>query len=157
MLKTRLIGDLTLKTAIWCLIIGKLAVSPCYAVDNDHIAILTIMGESANQSLEGQTAVGEVIRNRMKARGQTAERVCLAPKQFSFWNDRPAAWTWVAKNGTGEAYQRASRAWETSEGSNSVLGANLYHAVSVRPSWAKSPKVEFVKQIGAHRFYKETR
>jgi len=47
---------------------------------------LTIIGESRGESIAGQVAVGCVIRNRTRS-GKTYEEVCLAPKQFSCWNE----------------------------------------------------------------------
>jgi len=47
---------------------------------------LTIIGEARGESIEGQVAVGSVIRNRLLNGHRTYYDVCLAPKQFSCWN-----------------------------------------------------------------------
>ena len=50
-----------------------------------EILALTIYGESRGESIEGQIAVGCVIRNRAIA-GSFYKDICLAPNQFSCWN-----------------------------------------------------------------------
>lgn len=49
------------------------------------IVALTIWGESRGEPIEGQIAVGNVIRNRHKP-GQSWSEICLAPFQFSCFN-----------------------------------------------------------------------
>ena len=49
---------------------------------------LTIIGEARGEPIEGQVAVGCVVRNRLHAKsGQQWHDICLAPKQFSCWNE----------------------------------------------------------------------
>jgi len=50
---------------------------------------LTIWAEARSEPLEGQVAVGSVIRNRLQSGrfGKTYAAVCLAPLQFSCWNE----------------------------------------------------------------------
>jgi len=52
------------------------------------ILALTIYGESRNQGILGQIAVGCVIRNRVKKNPSylTFKKVCLKKSQFSCWN-----------------------------------------------------------------------
>jgi N-acetylmuramoyl-L-alanine amidase len=50
-----------------------------------EILALTIYGEARGEAIEGQIAVGCVIRNRTGVNNSYKE-VCLAPKQFSCWN-----------------------------------------------------------------------
>lgn len=154
-------------------IVASLLTSPAYAGFDDpsELAIYTIMGEASNQPYEGQLAVAEVIRNRAKAYNaqyldclvvlgwdtcfeSSVKEVVLQPWQFSFWNSKKKAKQWLEKYGTGEAYQTASRAWAESEHSNIVKGADLYHASYVKPRW-NFGKTIFIRQLGAHRFYKE--
>lgn len=49
-----------------------------------QILALTIYGEARGEPIEGQIAVGCVIRNRTNGKGFS--QICLAPKQFSCWN-----------------------------------------------------------------------
>jgi spore germination cell wall hydrolase CwlJ-like protein len=48
---------------------------------------LTLIGESRGETIAGQVAVGCVIRNRANHNKSTYHEVCLAPKQFSCWNE----------------------------------------------------------------------
>lgn len=50
------------------------------------ILALTIYGEARGEAIEGQIAVGNVIRNRVVFGKKTYRDVCLSPKQFSCWN-----------------------------------------------------------------------
>ena len=147
-----------------CLVLGSmvavmLSCDPAQAVEEgESIVVETIMMESADQSYQGQLAVAEVIRNRAKRSGLPAWKEVMRPKQFSCWNSTLWAKAWLVDHATGEAYQMASRAWqEALDGSETVKGATLYHTVKVSPTWSKSPRVHFVKQVGSHLFYTEDR
>lgn len=52
-----------------------------------QILTLTVFGEARGQGIEGQIAVGCVIRNRVDDGrwGRSYAKVCLAPWQFSCW------------------------------------------------------------------------
>lgn len=135
----------------WCLIWTTLV-----HASEDTIAIQTIMMEAGGESHKGMVAVGEVIRNRAKDprfafKGVlTHESVCLAKSQFSCWNDRQAAKKWLRKYGTGELYQKASKAWHESESTNIVKGANHYYAIWIRqPNWAVGKPQQ---KLGTHVF-----
>jgi len=50
----------------------------------------TIFGEARGESIEGLVAVGNVIMNRAIASKNSVKEICIAPKQFSCWNqDEP--------------------------------------------------------------------
>ena len=122
----------------------------------NEIAIQTIILEAQGESLEGQIAVGEVIRNRtddVYTHGRYDDRVAQVvkrPYQFSCWNNHLIAKLRLPRV-SGEAWQRASKAWAESEESNLTNGATHYHAIGVSPKWA-SGKVG--KRIGNHVFYR---
>lgn len=118
------------------------------ASDDRHIAIMTIALEAQGESLDGQTAVGEVVRNRAFKARRTFEAVCMAPRQFSAWNDGLTLKRAYARV-SAQAYQRASEAWERSEGIN--RGFTHYHNGSVSPKWARGHKAV---KIGNHYFYR---
>ena len=118
------------------------------------IVALTLLGEARGETFEGMAGVASVIQTRMIERKQSASQVCLASKQFSFWND-----------GVSEPTKRKLLA--TAQGKNAlyladlvihkqmpdiVKGANHYHAISVSPKWAKNTKL--VATIRNHKFYK---
>jgi len=128
--------------------------NPERLIDRDT-AIKTIILEAQGESLEGQTAVGEVIRNRALKGSRSVEAVCLAKSQFSCWNDRQEAFKRLNRV-SGEVYQRASKAWDESEESNLTHGATHYLALkSLKrvPVWVR--KLNKTVTIGAHTFYKE--
>lgn len=54
-------------------------------LSNRQIVALTIWGEARGEPVEGQLAVGCVIRNRVR-NGAGWSAVCLAPMQFSCFN-----------------------------------------------------------------------
>lgn len=51
------------------------------------VAALTIYGESRGEPIEGQIAVGNVIKNRASAWKKSIIDVCIQPEQFSCWNE----------------------------------------------------------------------
>jgi len=118
------------------------------------IVALTLLGEARGEGMEGMAGVASVIQTRMAERHQSASQVCLAPKQFSFWN-----------GGVSEATKKKLLA--TPQGKDAlyladlvvhkqlqsiVKGANHYHAISVSPRWAKDARL--VATIRNHKFYK---
>lgn len=128
--------------------------------EEDNVVFATLIGEAANQGLDGMTAVAEVLRNRARQRHLTPSQVALQPLQFSFWNNKNKAAGFLLKEGTPAAYKMAQEAWKRSETSDLTHGANLYHAVNLlgtpkEPYWAKSPKVKKIGVIRDHIFYKE--
>ena len=123
------------------------------SAESINIPVLTIALEARGESLEGQMAAAEVIRNRANKAHSTFETVCLAPYQFSCWNGRKTP-KMAQKEVSGQAYQRAFRAWTESESSNLTNGATHYHALSVRPYWIGKRKGI---TIGNHRFYRGIR
>ena len=60
------------------------------AYDDRDLLIRTVLGEAANQGLEGMAAVAHVVLNRLKSGkyGQSIPDVLFAPKQFEPWNTR---------------------------------------------------------------------
>jgi N-acetylmuramoyl-L-alanine amidase len=58
-------------------------------LSNIEIIGLTIIGEARGEPIEGQVAVGSVIRNRYLSNAKKYKHytdVCLEPMQFSCWN-----------------------------------------------------------------------
>src|SRR5258708_4324171 len=53
------------------------------ALGEDEILGLTIIGEARGELIQGQVAVGSVIRNRVNAHKTIYQTECLKPKQFS--------------------------------------------------------------------------
>jgi N-acetylmuramoyl-L-alanine amidase len=58
------------------------------AISDQTALIATLLGEAANEPVEGQIAVASVVRNRAKHPrwwGKTVRGVCVAKAQFSCW------------------------------------------------------------------------
>lgn len=150
-----------------CLVLGSmvavmLSCEPAQAVEEyESIVTETVMMEAASEGLDGMIAVAEVIRNRaIKRYGiatyETMAKEVLRPKQFSCWNSHKWAKAWLESHGTGESFQRASRAiGEAITGSDTVKGATHYHTNAVKPYWVDS--MRYIGTVGEHRFYKEGR
>ena len=98
-------------------------------------AIRALIGEASNQGERGMQAVAEAIRNRGTLSGVFGLRRDIS---------REPTWVWrMAKN-----------AWQASEHSSLVGGADHWENVDQFgvPHWAK--KMTPTVKIGAHQFYK---
>lgn len=125
---------------------------------------LTIIGEARGEPIEGQVAVGCVIRNRVYAHswfGKDWHDVCLKAWQFSCYNEGDPNRELLLKIAGGdfgslrpEMVQCMYLAQGIIEGLilDNVGGANHYHDVSVFPSWAKAKNP--IAQKGELIFYK---
>lgn len=128
------------------------------AAEPEVIMVQTILGEARGEGFEGQKAVAEVIRNRVKADSwfkDTHEGVCLQAWQFSFWND-PREALLTAARFSAEQWQEAAKAWSESADIEDVTGgATHYCRFDVFPDWRFSKRMKFTKQIGNHVFFVE--
>lgn len=118
---------------------------------------VAVFFEARDQPIEGQYAVAEVVMNRVmdKRWPDTICGVVFQKKQFSFTHDgksdrmeyyvRDNPLEWKAMN---QAREVAKQVFE--EGYVEMTSTH-YHALSVRPSWAKHYK--FDGRIGDHVFY----
>ena len=124
-------------------------------VQQDHWAIMTIIGEAANQPYHGQIAVGRVIRNRMKKRYSSDGTVIgtvLRAKQFSMWDDKARLFA-ANTELDSHTYKAAAAAWVDSADPSTLVSAVLYHTTAVHPSWRDAATVRKIEQIGDHIFY----
>ena len=132
--------------------------------DTDILA-RTIYGEARGESISGQEAIASVILNRVafaKRRGRywwgnTIAGVCLAPWQFSCWNENDLNRKIIERADDADigfcickriALRAASGLLE-----DRTSGATHYHTRSLRPKWSvgKIPCAE----IGSHIFYND--
>jgi N-acetylmuramoyl-L-alanine amidase len=118
------------------------------------VIALTLLGEARGEGIEGMAGVASVIQTRAIERNQTPTQVCLAPKQFSFWNDkvtesqkRKLLANPQAKNAIHLAKLVAQKKMP-----DVVQGANHYHTFQVSPKWSKGEQV--VAIIRNHKFYR---
>lgn len=118
----------------------------------------TVYGEARGQPLDGLLAVANVIMNRVRRPGwwgSTVESVCLAPKQFSTWNDgdpnkaiieavKPGNFIFdVCRDIAARVIVGLAR--------DPTGGACWYHSKGVQPQWSvgKTPSVV----ISDHKFF----
>lgn len=143
---------------LWAVLLALCLCSVGYA-EPSEIVLKTLAMEADGDA--SQTAVAGVIISRSMASGKSLEAVCLAPKQFSCWNDGKWSRAWLTRYYTPKARQRAEMAlkqasYEASKGRNP--GYTHYHAynvnqweVEVKPYWARGVKGV---RIGNHVFYR---
>lgn len=121
-----------------------------------EIVLQTIALESASEPLEGQAMVARVIINRSRASNTSLEAVCLAPKQFSAWNDKKRAKRWLLRHFDSQTRSRAITAYQMAIIANEAYsGIRHYHAKGCSPYWAKGKKPALT--VGSHMFYEGIR
>ena len=118
------------------------------------VIALTILGEARGEGFEGMAGVASVIQTRTIERKQTATQVCLAPKQFSFWNGgvSEVRKQQLLKNPQAHNALRLAKLVAEKRMPDVVNGANHYHTFQVSPKWSKG--VKEVALIKNHKFYK---
>jgi hypothetical protein len=133
-------------------------VRPVRFSDDRDAMVRTVIGEAANQGLDGQTAVAAVINNRSRQRGLPASQVVLERNQFEPWGTTESAQGLMAIAPTDPRYIQASAAVDRAlSGMDPTGGADHFYAPRAQsalgrpaPSWAegRQPTV-----IGDHNFY----
>jgi spore germination cell wall hydrolase CwlJ-like protein len=132
-----------------------------------EILVLTIVGEARGEPIEGQIAVANVIVNRALRRKISVKDVCLAPKQFSCWNEndsnRPLLEE-LAKEFIRGEYQLKDykqiqwivegilegKLSDNTKGSDHYMTTSLFNS-DKRPKWASAPLKDPII-IGNHVF-----
>ena len=128
---------------------------------------LTIIGEARGEPIHGQVAVGCVIRNRLLTSHKQYHDVCLAPKQFSCWNENDPnrvillelAEKLLAGDKIRDAYlkqclyvAKGIENWDIMDNTNGAVNymtSDLFRARTVE--WAKD--ATNIKIIGHHTFF----
>lgn len=118
---------------------------------------VAIFFEARAEPSEGQFAVADVILNRVES-DRWPDTICdvvFQPKQFSFTHDgKSDRMEKYAEKNVFEwrAMKEARRVAEIAFNSGYTdITSTHYHALSVRPSWAKHYRKD--KRIGNHIFY----
>lgn len=129
-----------------------------------QVVALTIWAEARAEDVEGEIAVGCVIRNRLlhpKRFGETWAAVCLAKWQFSCWIPQGGEANYRMVMATAEAKRWPRQQMWIADGlisgeleEDRVKGATHYYAswMATPPTWAAGLSPTAI--IGAHRFYK---
>lgn len=123
----------------------------------------TLFGEARGEGMEGQSAVGEVILNRLADDRwpSTLAGVCLQPWQFSCWNDKDPNRPFLLSDLEGDQVLEQCRmvSLELLFGSrrsyvgrsNHFVTKEVYGDKSKRPDWAIRTAVTCV--VGNHVFF----
>lgn len=125
----------------------------------DEIAIRTLWGEARGEPDEGVKAVAHVILNRVGDGrwGPNAATVCLAPWQFSSWNEAdPNRAKILRLRDDDSELARCQSLWgDAHVEPDPTDGACYYFAdtMAEMPSWAES-MIE-TAHIGHHKFYRD--
>jgi N-acetylmuramoyl-L-alanine amidase len=140
----------------------KAALTPAQCVG------MTIWAEARAEMIEGQVAVGCVIRNRVllpKRFSGEWKDVCLAKWQFSCWipqgglQNYQLLMTRCESSMKGETPWPAQATWIAEGIISGALNDRVAHATHYYASWMKTPPkwsvgVNPVAVIGVHRFFK---
>lgn len=119
---------------------------------NPTMTLIAEAGGERPDRIKSMQAVGNVIRNRARVRGQTFDEVVLAKWQFSCHNQGRAKLNAFIKENK-EVWDDALTAWQLSGVEDVTGGADHYYADYIKmPTWANGMR-ETVK-IGRHRFFK---
>ena len=130
-----------------------------------EILALTIYGEARGESISGQVAVGQVIRNRKFKLAQSYHEICLAKFQFSCWNNDDPNLAVLLEIGdrllTGEFVSEIKQqiwisdgiingmAIDETHGARNYLNVTLWSS-SNAPLWSKN--MQNTQVIGRHVF-----
>jgi len=120
------------------------------------IAAATICAEAGGEPFAGQVMVGETIANRAINSGKSIRDVCLAPRQYSCWNNRGTMELRMQTMRTHPAWESCLRIAENicQPGYNPASPVTHFYAPKLcKPSWAK--RMRLIAVVGNHRFYME--
>jgi N-acetylmuramoyl-L-alanine amidase len=141
---------------------------------NDAVTLArTLFGEARGEPLDGKVAVAWVIRNRAERKAFSGSllghpgavsHVCLAPWQFSCWNNDDPNRPLLIKLQPNQCPNESAIAAEVLEGAtpDPTNGADHYHTID-QPSWAHAwppdwaPHMREAARFGGHVFYDSRR
>ena len=127
----------------------------------EHCLALNIYYEARGSNFADKAAVADVVFNRVKD-PRWPNTICEVVQDGYVKGRKDCQFSWYCDGKADipkdkDAWLEAmSIAWSMSKWGKFIGisgGATNYHATYVNPSWAK--KIEYLGQIGAHKFYKE--
>lgn len=133
----------TLLTTTPLAVPSKVPLAPAITIDDICLAWV-IDNEARGESILGQRAVLDVVKNRMATKKLTACQVVKEPYQFSGYHKG------MKLKATKEMLHRLD---DVSKMKPVVPSATYFHAKYVRPSWAA--KMKRILTIGRHIFFAE--
>ena len=140
-----------------------------YSFSESTLLALTLVGETFNQAIEGQIAVGNVIKNRVKYWRKSYQDIILQQNdsgifQFTCWMDK-GEWLFNIWKGVSilNEYEREvlRQIFYVAEGvcGNRILSnvkrSDHYHTNWIRPWWGM--KMKKIVTIGEHTFLESDR
>lgn len=117
------------------------------------IIALTIWMEARGEEAKGRELVASVIHNRAVDRKQSADRICLQPKQFSCWNDTPYIKYQDLSGDEWEHCKKLARELEAGTFQPITKASYFYNPNKCTPSWAGNMTI--VDRYNGHIFLKE--
>lgn len=122
-----------------------------------YTLIRTVYGEARGESLYGQSAIVNVILNRVQKQrkewGLTVKEVCMKPKQFSFWDNPNVKLDVTIENNIPFILNIINAISNWQNGWDMVFGATHYHTKFVKPPWSIGHYP--CEIIGNHLFYND--
>lgn len=115
--------------------------------------------ETRSSTFEDKLGVSNVVINRM-AKSNFPQTICEVVEHHIVTGIPQFSWNKLVIESVEEQEQ-----WAYAEKlaldilqlkyKDNTNGATHYHAFYESPSWSKSPKMQFIKRIGAHLYYRE--
>lgn len=126
----------------------SLVMSRDWDADDSRMLMKIAMAEAESESVEGKALVILVVLNRVWSDDfpDTIEEVIFQPKQFSPVTEGGRYYTTEPDEECYEALELVMSGWDESHGA-------LYFESCERSSW-HSENLEFLYQVGNHRFYR---
>ena len=133
-------------------------------IDKEAIDIMarTIYGEARGEEEEGQIAVGNVIKNRVKKKtryGRNIKDVCLKAWQFSCWNHKDPNFKIISsldrRNKTFVKLLATAEQILNNDVKDNTKRSTHYHTSAIKPKWSKG--LTPIVTIGNHLFYNNVR
>ena len=119
-----------------------------WGAEDSRILLKIAMAEAEGETVEGKALVMLVVLNRVWSEEfpDSIEEVVFQPKQFSPVTDGGRYYTTEPDAGCYEALELVMSGWDESYGA-------LYFESCDKDSW-HSENLEFLYQVGNHKFYK---
>ena len=134
-----------------------------------EVLALTMIGEGRGEPVEGQIAIGSIIRNRALTQKIDISQVCFAPKQFSCWNENDPNFAVLEELASRlllgqsliEPHEKqclflargiiSNEILDNTNGSLNYITIDLFNSPD-RPKWVNN--LILAKTIGHHVFFK---
>lgn len=134
--------------------------------DQFDCLVTTLYHEARGEPNQGVLAVANVVLNRMES-PRYPKTVCGVVKQqlvkgiwqFSFWKEKKLLTKPVDKQAWQRMEKLAQQVINLHYAGFDIVDDSMYYYNPdvANPNWAKSKKLQFVRKIGKHKFYKRVK